>query len=830
MAHALVARLAESAPVGAIWLTPSAAGDADLPREEVRPVRGTERVAHLQPGKGKRGRWTAPSGRDADLRGLDELYALRLTTVVLWGPPGVGKSRLMREVAVQRDGLYLELDHVVDPWTFLYVLGARLGVPLDEVAPLERAIAKVAVGVSSLEDGFLALDHVHDAIAPILQRVVVASDARWLISGIERLGVRGESSYQVGPIEVEWASPLETHDLHRALSEVVGGHPLASRVLATQVRDAVSALVWVDRLSSAPRDGSAVRIALPELLPRDAAAVLACLVDLPRSVPMGGIRAMAQQDGQPMDDASWEAAWSWLLESGLIELRRGKTGTSRAWVSSWVRDLRVPKPDRDANIRRWARWVVERVLPWLEEPGERSARVLELLDAEFELYDACLRGLLDVERVGAPDLALLAKLFQVRSYIAVELGPAAPLLEPLEQALTAVGRSFDVGPDVAIDLLYTRAWVSMHLTRWDAALADLDRARGLAQRSKRAEDLERILTLIGITHLRRGRLDEAEAALSASGSTGSRYQPRRDSALGAVFTAQGRFQEAEEAFTRATAFEASLDLAGRGRLAVRRALLARRQKRPDDAVRQYDRALEHWRRLGRHQEELFTRFRLGTVLQSIGHLGEAVDQYTASEQLAVRAGDDSRLAMVLVQRGLVLLERGRTRAAAAAFTSALSAARSASDRGAEGTATGFLALVWQFEGRTEEAHQAYRSALRNLETGGERRFGALFHACLAITEAEVGNIDEARILLDISALQLPDADEGMRTSMSLFDAIVEFAVARRAAADGDHERATEIAAGLTPLTETPEALDTVYARFARTYLKRQLAGGPPWTP
>lgn len=799
-ATAYLGRLARGAPQGALWLT-----GAEVDREAFREVPlhpAFDIVVPLEEGALRRPPTVVTSARAEDRRSLAALHEMGVRVVVFEGSQGVGKSRLLREHVLAEGGRVIDGAGYDDPWSFLFVLGRYFGVPIEEQRGLEQGIERIVAGCAAADLPLLGFDHVSEALLPVLRPLVARGGVRAIVVGVDRLGVRGEVSYEVGAPtnSVVEASP------GAALAEAVGRHPLASRVLAAGARDASSALVWLERVNGGGAQVRVVLAGLAQLAPAEAFAIIEAAAPMPRLLPLDGLLAASQ-----LQPEAFERGLQWLVESGLVERRREKV-----WTSSWLAELPLTPERRDELVRTWARWARERLAPVLDHRGEGSLQVLALLDAERALLDRLITGLLDVVRVGADDLAGLAVLLGARSLHAQAVGPAQPLAQPLERALTAVGRSFDVGPDVAISLLLTRARVGTLLGSWTLALADLERAEGLARRLNREEDLDRILVQRGYTQLARGRFDEAEAALMGFRGV-AQLEARVQTALGAALTAQGRFEEAGEALEQAEKVRDSLLLVEQGTLAASRALWFRRNERVEEALAEYRRALQVWRRLGKLGREVITRFRLGTTLQGIGDLQGALQEFEAAESVARRAADAGRLALILVQKGLVVLELGEADRARELFLQGLSAARSGRDRGAEGTAIGFLALLRQLGGQLEEARENFRVALRNLEISRERRFGALFHACLAVAEVRLGNLNEGRILVDVARLQLPDADQGMAPALSMIETLVGMMQPQEQ--EGQDAARAELE---VMLREPEEKVENVYVRFVRRYIDGML--------
>ena len=137
-----------------------------------------------------------------------------------------------------------------------------------------------------------------------------------------------------------------------------------------------------------------------------------------------------------------------------------------------------------------------------------------------------------------------------------------------------------------------------------------------------------------------------------------------------------------------------------------------------------------------------------------------------------------------------------------------------------------MGLLDHFEGHLEQARQGYRAALRDLESGGGRHFGALFHSCLGAAEAELGNLEDARILVDLAEVALQDGDPGLREAITVFHQVVDLARADMAEADGDAAAAASLRSQVRAVLDARSAKSTnLYARFAHRHLAQLTRAG-----
>lgn len=150
-------------------------------------------------------------GRSQDIERLATvLQRARLVTVV--GPGGVGKSRLVREVARRgpdpRDGVaFVELRDIVDPSGVAHAVAAALRLSLGP----GRVADQVADYVSDL-DLFVVLDGaeaVVDGVADLVERIFARSrHAHVLVTSRCALDLLGEVAIEIGPMDREDARAL----------------------------------------------------------------------------------------------------------------------------------------------------------------------------------------------------------------------------------------------------------------------------------------------------------------------------------------------------------------------------------------------------------------------------------------------------------------------------------------------------------------------------------------------------------------------------------------------------------------------------------------------
>ncbi len=232
-------------------------------------LRRTALAANPEPRRAVPARLTSFVGRAADLDRVGELLAEH-RLVTLYGPGGVGKTRLASEVAARRpDVCFVPLDplHAGSelPAAILAALGLRDSGSHGTAAtsPTGRAIAALATGST-----LVVLDnceHLVHAVAEMVEQILThCPHARVLTTSREPLRIAGEHLWPVGVLDEEAAAQLfadraaavhpqfsmdpRTAD---AVGEICGrldGLPLAIELAAARVRT-VDVVDIAERLS-----------------------------------------------------------------------------------------------------------------------------------------------------------------------------------------------------------------------------------------------------------------------------------------------------------------------------------------------------------------------------------------------------------------------------------------------------------------------------------------------------------------------------------------------------------------------------------------------------
>lgn len=188
-------RTVQAEALGARTPYPSAPTDRAAPTDRPAPRPGRTASAIPVPP-------TSFLGREEDVAAVQRLLgAARLVTLV--GPGGVGKTRLALEVARRcvpdhaSGGRIVELTTVTDAPTVPTATLAALGLGVDAGPPREALRRAGDLDVFVVVDN---CEHVIDAVAEMVERLLAGSRATVLATSRERLGVPGEQVYVVPPL------------------------------------------------------------------------------------------------------------------------------------------------------------------------------------------------------------------------------------------------------------------------------------------------------------------------------------------------------------------------------------------------------------------------------------------------------------------------------------------------------------------------------------------------------------------------------------------------------------------------------------------------------
>lgn len=763
-------------------------------------------------------------GREPDRAAISELLTLGIRAVTLTGVPGVGKTHLMVEIAHQlaaegRSVVFVDLQGHTS-FGALAMIGRELGIPLDGRLHPQHLLRRMAAGLDRSGVDVLLLDHIPTGAVEALLDLITRTRVQWILSGTRRVGVGSEVTYEVHPIR-SWSDEvqdstllLEAHapglgEVRHAIADVLDGHPLATELVAGWLCDAHPSHVfeWLSLTSRSLADIAAVSFsALPESL-RERVVKLSVWPDAL------GV-AMDDPEIVELSRRGWLRPHADLAVPGLPSLRM------QPQLRELIRALH-PAPDEVVDeLHEWVATQSEAMSRMLHQSREPS--VFDVVSAWVPTLDTLLTQLLKAHPLSSASLSRIAPVLELRVACGARLGSVDPVLEGLERALQGAGARFDLDPVVVIRLFQARGEAFLHRREWERADADLQRALALATRRGEQAYQARVFLLLARVAVGRSAPEQALEHLRAADNGAlatCAWAAEVPLTTAIVANLRGSHTAAMEALDEADTCTNVGATSMRARLWTERAIVQRRLGRRQASIGSYQTAVRGWNGSGRPEEAAKTMFQLALVHQSDGDLVAAEALLVEVEGRAAASGEDARRALVVVQRALIHLEHGHLDAAQQSLVRAVSAARLGGDRAGQGTARGFLALLLHLRGDHAGARDGYRLALRDLESGQDRRYGALFHCLLGAAEAELGNLVEARMLVDMARLRLPDAEPAMRVAIGLFERVVDVAHAGRLAEEGDPNATSVAMDGIREaLSALEDRSDNIYVRFAKRYL------------
>ncbi len=687
-------------------------------------------------------------GRDRDLAAVRRTLDDGARLITLCGPPGVGKSRVARELVAQLAGeegsevFFCDLAGARDRAD----LFARVCVAIG--SPVPARDVGTGVGLLLAEHPQLVLvvddaDHVVAVGAGVLRAWLdVAPGLSLVVTSRERLGVAGEQLIELAPLARDDAvalfdqraaavDPTWDHAAHRRLIGQIVNRldrlPMAIELVAARMEllgPADLLALLEQRRSAAPALTAAIEESWHGLSPVERSA-LAQLSIFRGNFTLTAADAICALPG----DAPLVEALQALRRKSLLLARPNPAhpGRARFHLYETVRRLAGQKLDdtgsRAAAARRHAayfatvREATEAELPDLLAVVESTAQPAVTLGAALAAEPLFWRSGRAREIVALFNRVLDA------------VGPDD--LEPAQRAraLELRGRAHRVAGDMAA----ARADLDDALVRW-VELGD----RASAARTHRE---------VGALAMVQGRFDAARAALTAAARAQRECGDRSgeattlDTLAGVIYQSGGDIAEARGLALDALRITRELGL--RDKEAIQRGhlgLLALESGALDEASEQLDAALAIHRELGNVRFEAAELNNLGLLARERGDPAEGARRIGRALALFRSVGDVKGAAEASIDLGVCREESGDLTRAGAAFGEALHIARLIDDRRTIAAALSHLGRVAARQGRSSSARAAWDEAAQVTADGSFPHARAILDVSRAHLDPEARDI------------------------------------------------------------------------------------------
>lgn len=758
-------------------------------------------------------------GRAADLVALAAIFGEGGRLVTLWGPAGMGKTRLSLEVARAwadahpGDAAWVsELAEARSLEAVCGVVSRAIRAPIAAAEDEAEMIERIARVLASQGPALLVLDNLEQVVreaAPALDRWVrEAPLVRFLVTSRERTRLPGEVSYELSPL---------------ALPEEDGAS-----------LDAEAAELFLDRArAAAPLAATSSRA--PGIGKGDGAKV-AALVRALEGIPLAIELAAARYDVLGLDGLLARLPRRLELLAGGWRGVDARQATLRSAIE-WSWDL-LDEPERRALARCSVfrgGFTLEAADAVLAEPGASA------LDLVQSLRD---KSLLRASPAAAGPVRF--SLYEgVREFAAEKLaalGERAPAEERHAAHYLAAGEAaaLEIDRSGAIDALNRLADDAENLLA--VATGSLDPARisrGSVERAARAlSAVDPVLSTRGPFGAHLDLLDRALAAgerlgmdpLLEAGTLAARGRARRLRGLGDAGLA-----DLEQARARARDLGATRLEAG---ILVDLGVLHHDRRAMDRATTHYGEALALHRAIGDLRAEARVLGNLGALHHDERRFDEALRHYEEALAIAGSIGDLRLLGIISTNAGVFEQERGAPAHARRRFERAVGALDEFGDVRLLAITLGNLGMLHHEEGRLDDARACDERAVALLQEVGDRNSEALARGRLGAVLASLDRLDDAARALDRSERSLAHLGDELRLELvRLAWGFLEVARARlarrekRASAAAEHlaearARVARVRAGDPSLADRSDDIRLSLRILERTLAAMGEAGAP----
>jgi predicted ATPase len=654
-------------------------------------------------------------GRDEELAHLEALLGAAGGVVTLWGPAGIGKTRLALEVAHRwplaeepRVVAFANLRDAADDDAILRAVAQALrptAPPAGTGAEIEGATVRVLCARGAVLVVLDGAEHVGATLAATLARwTAVATEARFLVTSREK--ARDGVVVEMGPLaSAGGESPAALLFRERAgasgripsdpaagqmiarIVRALDGNPLAIELAAARL-EVLGLGPLLERLSrplDVLRGGSSAPIG-SSIAPLTMAEALAWSWSLLADDERVALARCSAFRGSFTVQAA-EAVLGWdprvsvldllqsLRDKSLLTSTLGPTTTeARLSMSGAIREFAREKLDElglaESTLDRHAEYFVRMGTPLAQRVAARGdVAALRALAAEIEeLIGAAVHLIARRAPLALPALLVLDPVLTTR-------GPFGKHPAMLDEAIAMAEEGSLAGavePGLLARVRQARGRVLSRLGRHDAARVDLEYALGEAKRVGDPAGEASATMDLGILHHMKRDLDAARRCYEAVAlrDTDDEYiEARALGNLGALHHDQGRFDDAYACYVEAIAiFESLADPRPLGLFLANLAMLDHDRGRLADAARRFARALEHLEEAADPRLLGIALGSLGMLELQLGKLASALERHREAQALLQEVNDPRSEALCFGRLGATLATLDRLEEANAAVT------------------------------------------------------------------------------------------------------------------------------------------------------------------
>jgi predicted ATPase len=684
-------------------------------------------------------------GREADLQGLSERLHLSHCVVVL-GPPGVGKSRLAREYALQVTEQYqniwgVDCAEARGVEGICAAVSRALDIPLTSESTPQNTVTQLGKALAARGEVMLLLDNfehlAEHGIATVGRWLWLAPSAHFLITSRVRLQLEGEALFDLSPLCPEEASALfieraqtvrrgytpsaaDLEDISKLVSQL-DGLPLAIELAAARMRVLTPSQIQKNLarrfhlLTRGAGEGrqatlrEAIDASWDMLRPHEQAALAQC------SVFRGGFSLEAAEEVLQVESAYVVDVLEDLCDRSLLY----------RYEASETPD--EPRFALYASIREYAE-------EKLASPEETHARHANYFLRRVEEWNQSIDG---------PEGQ------RARRHLFLEIENLLAVHRHAKSAAESLRAVLALGP-----ILYSRGPYGMYLPLLDLSLQlasqvsidPLLKAKALHARGRTQQFLGR---------MKESLADYQEALQLAVSTSEKAFVAKVMSSLANHSYWQGKVSEARDGFMKTLALHKELgDRRAEGVVYGSLAVLEQEQGNLGLAFKYLSDALRLHREVGDQASEGWTLGNFASFEQEQGRLSEARRHLERALALHRATGNRRSEAMHFANLAMIEQAQGDLTASLRDFQGALTIAREIGHRRFEGIFAGYLGRCEEEAGLHDKARDSYELALSVHREMGSKAYEALLSACLGGLLASSGEVEVALPMIEMAHEQL----------------------------------------------------------------------------